>query len=248
MERHGDAMVAGTKGLPLEHRVRLAAFLALSALCTSGQRRLLEQAAGELTAEQSANVERGRQVVLTHDEPSSPWPRMHVYQFIDATPEEAAAVFTDYERHSTYIPNLRESRISYRADELTAEVDYVLRVPLAPDERYTVRDRLSIPDDGESYLVTWTLVRASSTRATDGSVRFERYWNEQLNSAGTLMVYSNFVTPGSRLARLPFVRGKAMAQMRDTAGAIAAQVERQRAGDRTLLERQLAVLRQRQSR
>jgi hypothetical protein len=207
----------------------------------------MAQAAAELTAEQLADVEKGRQVVLTHDEPRSPWPRMHVYQFIDSTPEEAAAVFTDYERHSTYIPNLLESRISYLADELTAEVDYALRVPLAPDERYTVRDRLSIADDGQSYLVTWTLVRASSTRATDGSVRFERYQNERLQRAGTLMVYSNFVTPGSLLARVPFVRGKAMAQMRDTAGAIAAQVERERAGDRALLERQVALLRQRQA-
>jgi hypothetical protein len=122
-------------------------------------------------------------------------------------------------------------------------VDYTLNVPMLPDEHYTVRDRLFVSDSGESYVVNWTMVKATSTRAIDGRVRFERYWNDRLQRPATLMVYENFVIPGSRLAKLPFVRRKAMAQMRDTAGAIAAQIERERREDRGLLERQLAVLR-----
>jgi hypothetical protein len=43
------------------------------------------------------------------------------------------------------------------------------------------------------------------------------------------MAYCNFVTPGSRLARLGFIKTRAMDQLRATTKAIAREVERQRA-------------------
>jgi hypothetical protein len=57
------------------------------------------------------------------------------------------------------------------------------------------------------------------------------------------MAYCNFVTPGSRLARLGFIKSKAMALVRETAGAIVVEVERERAGNRALLDAELRTLR-----
>ena len=48
-----------------------------------------------LTANQQAMVERGGNVQLLERLPTSPWPRSVVFEFIDATPEECAAVIFD---------------------------------------------------------------------------------------------------------------------------------------------------------
>src|SRR5919201_317961 len=127
----------------------------------------------ELSPAQQAVVDSGGQVFSTKKLEGSPWPAAFVYQYIDATPEEAAAVFTDYERHATFAPKLKRSKISRVIDPRTVEVDFELNVPLVKDERYTTRHVLSTYDGGASYRVDWTLVRASSTKANVGHVRFE---------------------------------------------------------------------------
>jgi hypothetical protein len=195
------------------------------------------------TAEQRRVIDRGEQVFLTEAVAGSAWPRAWVLQYIDATPEEAAAVFADYSLHSTYIPNVKRSAVGRVIDPLTAEVDYVLRLPIVRDEEYTVRDRLSASEERAHYQVDWTLVRATSVRGTEGYARFERYWNDKLRREGTLLEYCNFVTPGSRLAGIRFVRSRALEQVRAAARAVGAQVERHRRENPALLRRQVGALR-----
>ena len=199
--------------------------------------------AAELSAEQRRIVASGGQVFLTWSVPTSSWPRACVFERIAGSAEEAAAVFIDYERHRSYIPGLKKSRISRVVDDSTVEVDYTLDVPVVSDEEYTVRDRLTGSRDSARYTVEWTLVRASSTKATEGSVRFEPLGADGAAAAQTLMTYCNLVTPGSRLAKLGFIKSRAMNQVRETAHAIAVQVERERATDRALLAAQVKRLR-----
>ena len=221
----------------------LRGFLAIGVLITAGAQHGRAQAAQKLTAEQRKTIDDGGQVFLTWDVSGSAWPRACVYQHIDATPEESAAVFANYERHRAFIPNLRKAAISLVIDPVTVEVDYTLRVPIVADERYTVRDHLSTYNGGASYLIEWTLVRASSAKATEGSVRFEPHRGGRPQRDGTLMAYCNLVTPGARLAGLGFIRSRAMAQVRAAAGAIVTEVERERAGDRAPLDAELRTLR-----
>ena len=217
--------------------------LVLSVLALAPPRAARGQAVRELSPQQLAAVDGGAQLFLTWDVPGSPWPRACVFQYVDATPEEAAAVFTNYARHTAYIPGLRKAKISRAIDPATAEVDYTLDVPMVADEDYTVRDHLSTYDGGASYKVEWTLVRATSTTATEGNVRFEPHHAEGPARDGTLMAYCNLVTPGSSLAGLRFIRSRALAQVRATARAVVVEIERQRATDRALLDSELRTLR-----
>ena len=200
------------------------------------------QAVRELTPEQRAAIDAGQDVFITRAVSSSPWPRACVFRYVDATPEEAAAVFTNYEHHLAYIPDLAKARISRVIDPATVEVDYRLRVPIVADEDYTVRDHVSSVGD-TSFTIEWTLVRATSTKATVGNVRFERYRLATSQRGGTLMAYCNFVTPGSRLAGLSFIRSRALSQVRATARAIAGEIVRQRASDPERLAAELRTLR-----
>ncbi|MEP7348202.1 MAG: hypothetical protein ABI877_23250 [Gemmatimonadaceae bacterium] len=189
-----------------------------------------------------AAIDSGRAVVVAEKVPGSSWPRVTVYRFIAGSAEEAAAVFVDYDRHVAFLPNVRRSKISRVLDSATVEVDYVLNVPIVADESYTVRNRLTsfVADsgaEGRSYRVTWTLVRASSTKAADGEALFTPHRD------GTLLTYRNLVVPGSRLASLGFIRGRAQREVEATARAIAEEVAKERAGDRELLGLQLRALR-----
>ena len=183
---------------------------------------LFVRQAPTLTPAQRAALEVGRTVVTTEQRPSSAWPAVTVYAFIDATPELAAAIFTDVESHKSYIPSVTKSSISRVTDSATMEVDYTLKVPVVSDEDYTVRDHLS--RTGDSYRVDWTLVRASSTKGTVGHALFMPHTNARTGRAGTLLEYHNFVTPGSRLASIPLIRSRAVSEVRETTESVVKRV------------------------
>jgi hypothetical protein len=168
----------------------------------------------------------GAQQVSREQRPESPWPAVTIVTFVRATPEEAAAVFTDYESHATYLPSTKRSRISRVHSPADVEVDYVVSIPIVSDEEYTVRDRLSRADAG--YRVDWTLVRASSTKETVGHARFTPAVDSKTGEAGTRFEYHNFVTPGSRMASIGFIRNRALREMEETAAALAARIEQER--------------------
>lgn len=195
-----------------------------------------------LTVAQRDTLDRGGHVVLSRERPGSPWPAVTVYVLIDASPEEAAAVFTDYNAHHTYIPSVKQSRISRSIDAATSEVDYVVALPIVSDERYTVLDRISMDTAGGGYRVDWTLVRASTTKATVGHARFLPYRNARTGRAGTLLEYFDFVTPGSRIAAMGFIRRRALREMTETALAVGRRAELMR-NDPTAMRALVSALR-----
>lgn len=156
----------------------------------------------------------------------SPWPAVTIVTYVDATPEEAAAVFIDYARHVDYIPSTRLSRVSRVHSASDVEVDYIVALPIVRDEHYTVRDRLS--RDSAGYRVDWTLVRASSTKATVGHARFTAAVDPKTGKPVTRFEYHNFVTPGSRIAGMGLIRNRALKEMVQTAAALARRFELER--------------------
>jgi hypothetical protein len=196
--------------------------------------------AQQLSAEQRATLERGGHVLVTQQRETSPWPAITVYRLVDATPEEAAAVFMNYDAHHEYIPTLLSSRVSQHIDAATVDVDYVADVPFFRDEHYTVRDHVA-RDSAGTYLVTWSLLRATTTQASNGYARFSRY---PVASAprSTLIEYHNFAIPGSRLASLGFVRSRILRQSEETVEAMVRRTNAVRT-DSTAMARELARLR-----
>lgn len=196
----------------------------------------------ELTAEQRTLIDAGEQVFVRRDSAKTPWPMAWVFQFIDADPEAAAAVFADAERQVEYVPDLKSSRIVERIAPGVIEVRQEMGVPIVKDEWWIVRDSVSASDSG-SYQISWTLVRARTTKAVNGFARFEPYQNGRTGRAGTLLIYHNFAVPGSRMAGLGLIERHALKKLRETARALRDQVERQRAEAPDLLAAQVEALR-----
>jgi hypothetical protein len=182
----------------------------------------------------------GAQEVVREQRPDSPWPAVTIVTYVEATPEEAAAIFIDYARHVEFIPSTRLARISKIHSPTDVEVDYVVALPIVSDEEYTVRDRLS--RDSSGYRVDWTLVRASSTKGTVGHARFTPAVHPKTGKPVTRFEYHNFVTPGSRIAGLGFIRNRALKEMEQTAAAFARRFETIRL-DSEAIQRLVASLR-----
>ena len=199
------------------------------------------EAQGAMGPAELAALDSGRQVVREERDTRSAWPRVTIRQFIAASPSQSAAVFADYARHATYLPGLKRASIAKQVSSTVAEVDYILDVPLFPDEWYTVRDSISRGDDGASYRIDWRMVRARSTRSIVGSAHFQPYRTEGSRIDGTLLTYDNLVVPGQALAGA--LKGRALNQVRETVAALVAEIERVRREEPERMEEQARALR-----
>lgn len=188
----------------------------------------------DLTLEQRAEVEGGGLVFLEQDVPGKPWPRVRIYKKIQATPEQVAAVFFDYNQAKTFIPDVLESRISKKISPCVIEVDYEVDVPILADEAYTARNEMKALQDG--YQASWTLLRALQTKAAEGNLLIEPFEN-----GSSVIRYTNLVTPSSGMAKI--LKIPAMSRMQKTVLAIAAKVEQQKVKNPAELAAQVARLR-----
>ncbi len=198
----------------MESRVKRVLFLLLMGLGFGpggAQANLL----GELSSADQARIKAGEQVMLTEPIDGYPWPRVIVYQKAPATPREVMAVFFDYDNASHYIPNCLKSAISKEIDPLDHEVDYVIDVPILPDEAYTALNTLSAPSPGV-MKAQWRVLKATSIEESRGSLVVEP------TEGGSLLRYTNLVKPASRAAII--LRGVAMNQMKDTVQALVGEV------------------------
>ncbi len=188
----------------------------------------------ELAAGHQSQVKKGEQVSLSEVIEGKPWPKMRIYRLVDASPEEVAAVFCNYENAWAYVPNVLTSKISNRVAACTLDIDYGLDVPILPDEFYTTRNTVkSVAPDG--YRIDWKLLRAVQTKDSVGSLRIEPLEGK------ALICYENLVTPGSSMAGL--LKGTAVKQMNQTVEAIARHVENQKKSHAGELQREVEALR-----
>ena len=224
---------------------RFAALLLLFGFApttTQGQGRPAGEAHfAELSAPQLDSVAHGLTVVQTRQIPNAPWPRIRIARFIAASPEEGAAVLSDYAHQPDYMKQLAWARVVSRPEAASAEVAFKYRVPMAPDIEYTVLDRVVRTADG-TFAVTWQLVRSDALLRAEGSATFQPWLNPVTRMNGTLLLYEQFVVPRSRLARLAPDRLARRDVIAATA-AIAAEIERERSRDTVRLNKQLQALR-----
>jgi hypothetical protein len=174
--------------------------------------------------------------------PDSPWPRSTVYQFIDATPEQSAAVLADYALAQEYVPKVKSSRVLHTVNGET-DVEYVISIPIYPDERSVSRERVSMV--GAEYHVEWHTVIDSVSKGsvTKGHATFRPMTNTRTGRPGTLMIHDQSVVPASMFARVPMVRSRAIEASRQTAEAVRRQVEHEVTREPAKLEAQVIRMR-----
>lgn len=188
----------------------------------------------ELTADQKTQIQQGKQVFWTQEMAESLWPKVYVFQRVEASPEEVAALFHDYAYHPKFIPKIKSCVITKQKGP-AAELDYVLSVPAFEDERYSVIDTVS--KTAEGYKILWTFVKASTTKSIEGNVRFEAL------GTGTLIAYYSYIVPGRSGAGIGWIVNGAKGAVKDTVAETAKEVLELRTKKPAQLQDQITRLR-----
>jgi hypothetical protein len=196
----------------------------------------------KLNAADQNKVQEGGQVVQFGSQ--KPWPSVAIYQRINATPEESAAMFFDYSNHLKFIPHVTKS-VPSAVSKTVYNVEYQVKLPFIPAwmggiESYTVRDEVTTYDNGHGYEVTWSLVpgHGETVKSSVGSARFE-----DLGGA-TLLAYTSYIVPGRSGSDWGFVIDGAKDSVKKAVTAIAKQVEKEKSSEPSLLQTQLEKLKE----
>jgi hypothetical protein len=215
-------------------RLSLAGLVVVPAV----QPRAFAQLPPSLTADQRARIERGDAVQIL--EPAEDgWPASRIYQVINATPEQSAAVLSDYALQAKYIPRMKSAKVLRQVGP-DVDVEYVIDIPVYPDERSVSRQRVIRVANG--YRIRWNTLVDSTTKAsvTNGSATFLPY--TRAGRPATLLIHWQVVQPASMFAKVPFVKSKAIQASVESVEAIRKQVEKEVSSDPQLLKVQMMRL------
>jgi hypothetical protein len=200
----------------------------------------------ELSDNDQYKLKAGEQVAIFTYEQSryAAWPQGTVYQRIDATPEQAAAVFFDFNHHSEYLPHVLKSDSSF-VDRGISRVDYTVGLPYLPfglgQENYSLDYHLEYNARDKGYSMSWHLSRSGSfTEYSQGSIRFE-----PMESGGTLVAYDSFVLPYAAYylaASNSLVIEVSKSILRSVTNSIANQIKKERNLESGRLDQQIKVL------
>ena len=160
-------------------------------------------------------------VVLSENVQGVPWPRLKLYQVVNAPPKVVADLFTDYAAAPDYTPGMLAAKVIATNPDGTKDVEYKVKMPVVQSITYVVRN--AYIQKGNSYEVRWNLLRSPLAKSSDGSLRIEPYGKGQ-----TLMCYTNLVVPITNL--VSGLKNQALNEAKTTVRAIKAEAERRAAG------------------
>lgn len=141
------------------------------------------------------------------------WPKVTIKALIPGTPEQNMKGFTQFEKHTDFIPDLIKSKIVATPAPNQWHVSCVLKVPWPVSKSaYTTNNVVTVAADGTQTLV-WNMVKGDLIKATDGHVTFAPY-----EGGKSLMEYESQIVPDSGLAGM--FKGKVEGDIEATVKAI----------------------------
>ena len=188
----------------------------------------------ELTQNELTNLTDKQLVVHSREIPKCPWPEITVFTLIDAAPVEAAAVFSNYQDHKTFIPDLIKSDPARKLADNETIVDFEMRLPWPlSSSKYSTGNVFNRLEKNE-YEVRWYLAGSDSLVDSKGTVQFTPYGSK------TLLKYQSLIRPDSKLASVFASRAKGAVSK--TVQAIVTYVEETKKKDPEKVERLISCL------
>jgi hypothetical protein len=133
--------------------------------------------------------------VITTKVKDRPWPRITIYSKLKATPGQAMAIFSAFDRQKEFVLDTLESTPIKQLAPNHIIVRYRTKMPWPiSSTTYINGHQLEIIEHG--YLLTWYQVESEGTKYVEGSMRLLSYLGE------TVMIYQNLAHPKSIFAGL----------------------------------------------
>lgn len=149
-------------------------------------------ALADLTPTELATLKDGKQLKKAFNPKDEIWPEVTVVTLIPNSPKENMAVFSDFESHTKFIPNLVKAKIIKKDGKVT-DVAFEMDMPMPiSNSVYSTRHVLDVKD--ETYKLSWNLIKANQMKSSKGSALFEPFEGK------TLFTYNNHISPDSSFA------------------------------------------------
>jgi len=187
-----------------------------------------------LTKQQQTELLEGKALEVEENVPESAWPRFIIYQMVNSSPADVAAVFWNCDRAPDYIPNCLSVRIVHQPHPWIIEAEYTLGMPfLLSDEVYVSRNELRRHSATE-YEISWNVLHSTYSKSAVGNLLVQEHEGK------TLLRYTNLVVPGSRIAGL--LRATASSHALESVQALVKRVVWELEKSPALLEKQLGTM------
>ncbi|OUR96956.1 hypothetical protein A9Q84_11510 [Halobacteriovorax marinus] len=188
----------------------------------------------KMSEELLPQLEKGETILQKEKVETSAWPKIHIYQIVDASPLESLAIFLALDHQKNYLPAVIVSRpIKHiSATEVLTEYELELPWPLT-NTTYTHGSNFKKEND-KHYQANWYMVESESTEKVEGYAIFKEYKGK------TLMEYHNAVKPKSIFAGI--VRDMMIKDTKASLLAIKIEIERAKKKDPTLLKKYIGFI------
>ncbi|PIK15240.1 hypothetical protein [Halobacteriovorax sp. JY17] len=179
-------------------------------------------------------LEQGKQILYKEKVNANPWPRIHIYQIVDATPLETLAIFLALDHQKNYLPNVLVSTPVKHIGPTEVYTSYELELPWPlSNSHYTHASDFKKVSDTE-YTAKWWMITSESAESVEGSAKFKAYKGK------TLMEYHSLVKPKSFLAGL--VKSSMLEDTLASIEAVRAEIKRVKKEDQSLLRKYEKVI------
>lgn len=163
----------------------------------------------------------GQIVVKSENVQGAPWPKLMLYQVVNASPSVVWNLFNDYAAAPEYTPGLIAAKIIETYPDGSKDVQYTVKVPIIQRATYVVHNTYT--KKGNMQEVAWNLVKSPLAKSSTGSLRIEPYGKNQ-----TLLCYTNLVIPITNL--VAGLKNEALSEAKTTVRALKAEAERRASG------------------
>ncbi|MEX0810818.1 MAG: hypothetical protein WD048_01295 [Chitinophagales bacterium] len=141
------------------------------------------------TSAEKEQLHNGEVVVREEKIEGMPWPKTTSYTFVEISPLDGLAIFSDFKAQQNYIPRVMESGVKEYKKPWEIYASIKAEVPWPVNEsNYTTGNILEHPNENH-YRLIWYFVEAEHFNDTYGYISFHPFKGK------TLMVYNSFVEP-----------------------------------------------------
>ena len=149
-----------------------------------------------LSAQDQQTLQGDAAVLEVNTHTGSAYHMGYVYPLVPDPPEFVMAVFTDYDDQRGHITDVLDATVEVQRGNY-ARVRFVYDLPWPlPNSEYVVNN--TVGQEGETYLLSWDL-HPSSPRGLSAPQYVEGYFRTQPVGPRTLIIYCNYLIPGTGL-------------------------------------------------
>jgi hypothetical protein len=161
-------------------------------------------------------------------------PLLRIYKVIDASPEEAAAVYFDVDKHPKYFPDIISVKVDSAVSPSQLFLKFDQHVVLWLHDKSRVENIFGLKDS--VYFLRWRILHSEGAENGEGLISFQDFHGK------TLMRYAALVQPRSILMKIPFIRNKAIGRICDILHQTERAIKAEKLHDPDLLQKQIGMM------